>query len=84
MSCLLCDVSTALPMQIQYDTNLTENNVRRRRSLASADSADSVVPLNILTASHLSDLRDLVSDKKITGCAIAPHPPHSSHQSTIK
>ncbi|GAA6234191.1 uncharacterized protein LOC117760570 [Lates japonicus] len=58
--------TTVLPMQIQYDTNLTENNVHRRRSSASADSADSVVPPNILTASHLSALRDLVSDKKIT------------------
>lgn len=71
------NVSTALPMppQIPRDTNMTENSVRRRRrSSSSADTEDSVLPPNILTASHLSSLRDLVSDKKITGCAILPHP----------
>lgn len=68
------DVPTVLPMQLQMpqDTNMTEVNVRRRRSSSSADIEDSVLPPKILTASHLSSLRDLVSDKKITGCAILP------------
>lgn len=59
-----------MPMQTPLDFNMTENNViRRRRSSSSADTGDSGLPAKILTASHLSTLRYLVSDKKITGCA---------------
>ncbi|KAE8294091.1 hypothetical protein D5F01_LYC07038 [Larimichthys crocea] len=56
-----------MPMQTPLDFNMTENNViRRRRSSSSADTGDSGLPAKILTASHLSTLRYLVSDKKIT------------------
>ncbi|KAG7514480.1 hypothetical protein JOB18_034805 [Solea senegalensis] len=56
---------SAYSPQIKHGgANLTENHVRRRRSSDMVESAD--LPPNILTASHLSSLRDLVSDKKIT------------------
>ncbi|XP_024910043.1 uncharacterized protein LOC103393728 isoform X2 [Cynoglossus semilaevis] len=45
--------------------NLTENNVQRRRR-RSTDTTPGTLPLNILTSDHLSVLRTLVSDKKIT------------------
>ncbi|CAB1446222.1 unnamed protein product [Pleuronectes platessa] len=56
-------------LQIQYDTNMTENYVHRRRRSSSSGSDDaehSELPRNLLTTSHLSTLRDLLSDKKIS------------------
>lgn len=41
------------------------NYVREKSSFTDTD--DSVFPPKILTAAHLSSLRDLLSDKKITG-----------------
>lgn len=63
------DLSTMwpVPLQISSDSNVTEMNVHGKRSLASAASEDFVLPSKILTTSHLSALRDLVSDKKISG-----------------
>lgn len=76
MSRLFSDVSTVLsvPLQIPHNSNMTENKVRRRRrrSSSSADAEYSVLPPKILTASHLSSLRDLVSTKKTTGGVILP------------
>ncbi|KAK5869806.1 hypothetical protein PBY51_024496 [Eleginops maclovinus] len=45
---------------------MTENNVRRRKSSSSADTGDITLPLKFLTDYHLSALRQLTSDKKIT------------------
>lgn len=62
-----------VPLQIPHDTNITEYNGRKistRSVLESADAGDSV---KILKASRLSSLRDLISDKRITGCETAPH-----------
>ncbi|KAI9517324.1 hypothetical protein NQZ68_004541 [Dissostichus eleginoides] len=58
--------TTVVPMLTPNDTDMTENNVRRRRSSSSADTEDSALPLKFLTATHLSALRHLMSDKKIT------------------
>lgn len=76
MSYLVGNVSTDLsvPLQTPRDTNMIENNVsRRRRSSSSNDTDDSALPPKFLTAAHLSSLRDLVSDKKITGGEILSH-----------
>ncbi|XP_034092313.1 uncharacterized protein LOC117559732 isoform X3 [Gymnodraco acuticeps] len=58
--------TTVIPMLTPNDTDMTENNVRRRRSSSSADTEDSALPLKFLTATHLSALRHLISDEKIT------------------
>lgn len=85
---LLCDLSTAspVPLQIPSDSNMTQLNVRRKRSSASAATKDTVLPSNILTTSHLSALRDLVSEKKISGLHNINHTTslNSLHHDAIK
>lgn len=51
------------------EANMTEGSIRGRSS-SFTDSEQPVLPPNILTASHLSSLRELLSDQTITGCAV--------------
>lgn len=65
-------------------SNDTENRDRRERNSSLADGEESVRPPNILTSSHLPFLRDLLSDKKITGFSILQYTPKiSKNQSEI-
>lgn len=78
--------STALPMQlqIQYNSNITVYNDRERGILGNGSASITTedirlkLPSKILTASHLSSLRDLVSNKKITGSLILQFFPFSN------
>lgn len=65
-------------------SNDAENRDRRERNSSLADGEESVRAPNILTSSHLPFLRDLLSDKKITGCSILQCTPNmSKNQSEI-
>lgn len=55
------------------NSNGTENSAIGGRNSSLADVEESLRPSNILTASDLPSLRDLLSDKKITGCSIVQY-----------
>lgn len=64
IKCLIGYVSTGLPKSLSLqDTSVPGNYVREKSSFTDTDD----FPPKILTAAHLSSLRDLLSDKKITG-----------------
>lgn len=64
IKCLIGYVSTGLPKSLSLqDTSVSGNYVREKSSFTDTDD----FPPKILTAAHLSSLRDLLSDKKITG-----------------
>lgn len=68
-------VGTHTSLQISNNISVTEQNTNRTRRSSDLGSADHVDSLRILTASDLSSLRDLLSEKKITGAeTCSQHP----------